>query len=128
MKIFVTYLLPRVSAPSLGELWYLAGENRERYTQLLRRYGYIVPGPRQPLPCGWDPGRRIPLDGRNDLVYPVRSFSGNGVYPVRHLPDGRWFCPCKDFEFHGHERPCKHVPVAMRREAALLSAQGAGVS
>lgn len=39
--------------PSPAELYERAGGDRERYIALMWEHGYLVEGPREPLPCGW---------------------------------------------------------------------------
>lgn len=43
------------------------------------------------------------------LVVSVLSSSGTRFYSVAQLPDGRWICPCKGFEYR---QACKHVTRA----------------
>lgn len=42
----------------------------------------------------------------------VRGSEGD-LYTVEFVDD-RWMCTCKDFQFRGHERPCKHIAEALR--------------
>jgi hypothetical protein len=111
---------------SPAQLWEVAQGDRSRYEQLLRQHGYL--GPSAPrLPESWQPNppsvtepavsHRVSLTPDDVLVYQVASFSGNGVYAVWHTPEGNWICPCADFEYRGRERPCKHILIAMAREA-----------
>lgn len=62
---------------------------------------------------------RVPLEEQQALlVVPIPSDSTPGlVYPVRQLWDGRWYCPCADFEYRGAERQCKHILRAIRKVA-----------
>jgi hypothetical protein len=123
MKVLITFLNP--PAPQPAQLWEMAGGDTPRYLQLMREHGFIVPGPAQPLPCGAG-GHRVSLDSTM-LTFRIASQSGNGFYLVRQLPDGRWYCPCPDFEYRGHERPCKHVVIAKQlADAATQSQDGRG--
>jgi hypothetical protein len=122
VKTLITLLEARSGPPSPGELWFRAGGDGARYRQLLREYGYLVPGTPQPLPCGYPAGRRVSLD-YGAVIWRIASQSGNGVYDVRQLPDGRWYCPCLDFEYRGHERVCKHIVTAKQRAAAATQSQ-----
>jgi hypothetical protein len=36
------------------ELWRQSGGDRQRYHDLMVEHGYLVPGEREPLPCGWN--------------------------------------------------------------------------
>jgi hypothetical protein len=38
-------------------LWRRADGDGERYRELMREHGLLVPGSPEPLPCGWMPGR-----------------------------------------------------------------------
>jgi hypothetical protein len=115
MRLTVVY----AAVLSPAELAARAGSEAE-YQELLVRCGYLFPSgpgiPPQTAAPGPDSGRRVSLDQDESLVYRIASFSGNGIYEVRHLPDGRWYCPCADFQFRGMERPCKHIVVAMERQ------------
>jgi hypothetical protein len=131
MHLLTIYPEPELvtESPHPARLWEMAAGDRGRYTQLLIEHGYL--SPQQPLPDAWVPrprsvpeetdrtgrsGCRLSLAPADVLVYRVASFSGNGIYDVWHLPDGRWICPCADFEYRGHDRPCKHILIAMERE------------
>jgi hypothetical protein len=130
MKTVVTFLAP-LEKLSPGQLWFQAGQDPGRYLELMRAHGYIVPSggaPQEPLPCGWAPDRhRAPLEYDDTMVWEEPSDSGNGFYLVRQLADGRWYCPCSDFEYRGMERPCKHIMRRQRKIAeAVASRDGRG--
>lgn len=125
MRLIVIY----VSLPSPADLAARSASEQE-YQELLARCGYLSPpsGPAAPGPAEVpDPGHRVSLDCDPALVYRIPSSSGNGVYEVRHLPDGRWYCPCADFQYRGAERPCKHVVAAMglQRRRGMVSSEPA---
>lgn len=40
-----------------------------------------------------------------------------GTYDVALDRRGAWSCECKDWDFRGHVRPCKHVRAALRLRA-----------
>jgi hypothetical protein len=126
MKTLLTFLAPREML-SPAQLWFLAGQDPTRYLELMREYGHIVPSsvaPQEPLPCGWpDNGHRVPIEYDDTLVWEEPSDSGNGVYLVRQLADGRWYCPCEDFEYRGMERPCKHIVRRQRKIAEAVASQ-----
>lgn len=50
-----------MDSPSPAQLWQQAGQEhpddpaayRQRYRELMREHGLIVPGKAHPLPCGW---------------------------------------------------------------------------
>jgi len=49
--------------PSAHELWQQAGGgtplyDKATYQRLLREHGLLLPGPPEPLPCGWPTTRR----------------------------------------------------------------------
>lgn len=52
---------PPLSRPSPARLWQQAADEhptdivkrRDRYRELMRHYGHVVPGKFRPLPCGW---------------------------------------------------------------------------
>lgn len=74
----------------------------------------VIYGGEPEAPAPPPQGHRVHL-ADPDFVIPVRSSDGRTIYEVRQLPDGRWYCPCKDFEYRGHERPCRHINEAQRK-------------
>lgn len=114
MRLTVVY----VSLPSPADLAARAASEQE-YQELLARCGYLSPpsGLASSGPAGVPVSdHRVSLECDPALVYRIPSSSGNGIYEVRHLPDGRWYCPCADFQYRGAERPCKHIVAAMGRQ------------
>lgn len=104
------------TTPSPYDLWVQAGEDGDRYRQLLREHGHLLsPGDEgygegsRNLPCGW-PGREEPaivsvstpsdltdkalaaVNRLHDIVHPFRS--GEGVYEPERNPGGcdKVFC------------------------------------
>jgi uncharacterized phage-like protein YoqJ len=71
--------------PAPYELWVRAGEDGERYRQLLREHGLLVPGKRQPLPCGW-PDRRVADPTPATEVWSVVCATGHRRIPPAVLP------------------------------------------
>jgi hypothetical protein len=60
---------------------------------------------------------RVPLSAPDEIVIDILSSDGLRTYDVHRFPDGRWWCPCKDFQHRGETRDCKHIVQAKRRLA-----------
>jgi hypothetical protein len=67
-----------------------------------------------PSPPAEPSGGRVPLSSYTEKVYAIASSNGRDAYLVKRLPDGRWYCPCKGFEYRDD---CRHVSKAQILEA-----------
>lgn len=77
--------------------------------------------------------RAFELLDQTDILYQNGAMwavvcSGENCYEVRirDLLQKDWRCDCKDFEFHGHEGPCKHIRATLIKAATLASPEGPG--
>jgi hypothetical protein len=69
--------------PPPFELWQQAGGNPAEYRRLMREHRHLVPGTREPLPCGW-PGPRASED--DDSQAGPGPVAGLGGVPVELAP------------------------------------------
>ena len=51
------------------------------------------------------------------IVYTVSSASEPATSHLVSVSETGWTCSCKDFQYRGHQRPCKHVRVAREGQA-----------
>ena len=46
------------------------------------------------------------------IVYHVPSASQPGTTHLVSVADTGWMCSCRDFQYRGHQRPCRHIRTA----------------
>lgn len=81
------------NTPNPRELWQQAGGDRERYTALMREHGYLVDGPREPLPCGWPSADvRVVERSREELLSDrARLIAASGMSEAMLFERGKAF-------------------------------------